>query len=138
LGLGEWLKSKTPIELGNLDASRDWGHAQDYVEAMWLMLQRPEPQDFVIGTGVTHSIREFIEMALMTLGCSPISWEGQGAEEVCRVGRDIVVKINPEFYRPAEVDLLIADPTKSREILGWVPKISFRELVKRMVYQDTQ
>jgi GDPmannose 4,6-dehydratase len=77
LGLGEWLKTHKPIELGNLDAKRDWGHAKDYVEAMWLMLQQPEPDDFVIGTGETHSIREFIEIAVKEIGDS-VSWEGQG------------------------------------------------------------
>ena len=136
LGLGEWLKSKTPIELGNLDARRDWGHAQDYVEAMWRMLQYPGPEDFVIGTGETRSIREFIEEALDVIGLSP-TWEGQGENEVCRVGDDIIIKVNPEFYRPAEVDLLVADPTKAQKVLGWFPQISFKDLVKRMVLQDT-
>ena len=137
LGLGEWLKSKTPIELGNLDSRRDWGHAQDYVEAMWLMLQQPEPEDFVIGTGETRSIREFIQEALDVMGISA-TWEGHGEDEVCRVGDDIIVKVNPEFYRPAEVDLLVADATKARQKLGWFPKVSFKELVKRMVLQDTK
>lgn len=136
LGLAEWNKTKKPIELGNLDAKRDWGHAQDYVEAMWLMLQQPEPQDFVIGTGETHSIREFIKEAMACLG-HEIVWEGTGVDEI---GKDefgnIVIKVNPEFYRPAEVDVLIADPTKAREVLGWTPKVSFEELVKRMMNND--
>jgi GDPmannose 4,6-dehydratase len=135
LGLAEWFKTRKPIELGNLDAKRDWGHAQDYVEAMWLMLQQPAPQDFVIGTGQTHSIREFIKKALNCVS-HDIVWEGQGVDEVGKVGVEIVVKINPEFYRPAEVDVLIADATKAREILGWTPKISFEELVKRMMTND--
>jgi GDPmannose 4,6-dehydratase len=135
LGLAEWFKTRKPIELGNLDAKRDWGHAQDYVEAMWLMLQQPEPQDFVIGTGQTHSIRDFIKNALNCVS-HDIHWEGQGVDEVGKVGVEIVVKINPEFYRPAEVDVLIADATKAREVLGWTPKISFEELVKRMITND--
>jgi GDPmannose 4,6-dehydratase len=135
LGIAEWRRSQKPIELGNLDAKRDWGHAQDYVEAMWLMLQQPEPQDFVIGTGETHSIRDFIQMSLLILE-KEITWDGQGEDEVGKVGDEIVVKINPEFYRPAEVDVLIADASKAREVLGWTPKISFAELVKRMVTHD--
>lgn len=136
LGLAEWVKTRKPIELGNLDAKRDWGHAQDYVEAMWLMLQQPEPQDFVIGTGQTHSIREFIDQAMACLG-HIIDWKGAGVDEV---GEDesgnVVIKVNPEFYRPAEVDVLIADATKAYEVLGWTPKISFEELVKRMMDND--
>lgn len=137
LGLAEWIKTRKPIELGNLDAKRDWGHAQDYVEAMWLMLQQPIAQDFVIGTGETHSIREFIKTAVNCIG-RDIRWEGQGEDEVgldAETG-EVVIKINPEFYRPAEVDVLIANPTKAREELGWTPKISFEELVKRMIYND--
>jgi GDPmannose 4,6-dehydratase len=133
LGLGEWLKTKTPIELGNLDSRRDWGHAEDYVKAMWLMLQQPSPEDFVIGTGETRSIREFIQEALGVLGLSG-TWD----EDVCSVGEDIIVKVNPEFFRPAEVDILIADASKAHKVLGWFPKISFRELVKRMVLEDTR
>jgi GDPmannose 4,6-dehydratase len=137
LGLMEWHNSRKPIELGNLDAKRDWGHAQDYVEAMWLMLQQPEPQDFVIGTGETHSIRDFIKEAISVMG-HEIVWEGSGVDEVGKDGfqGNIVVKVNPEFYRPAEVDVLIADATKAREVLGWTPKISFKELVKRMMTND--
>jgi GDPmannose 4,6-dehydratase len=135
LGISEWRRSRKPIELGNLDAKRDWGHAQDYVEAMWLMLQQSTAQDFVIGTGETHSIREFIQMALLVLGLE-ITWEGQGVDEVGKVGDDIIVRVNPEFYRPAEVDILIADASKARDVLGWTPKISFGELVKRMVVSD--
>ncbi len=140
LGLAEWLKTHKPIELGNLDAKRDWGHAQDYVEAMWLMLQQHEPQDFVIGTGQTHSIREFIELACSKLlGVDGgVSWEGNNQDEVgiSKYDGSIIIKINPEFYRPAEVDVLIADATKAREILKWTPKISFEELVKRMINND--
>jgi GDPmannose 4,6-dehydratase len=135
LGIAEWRSSRHPIELGNLDAKRDWGHAQDYVEAMWLMLQQPTAEDFVIGTGETHSIREFIQMALLVLGLE-ITWEGQGVDEVGKVGDDVIVRVNPEFYRPAEVDVLIADASKAKGVLGWTPKISFGELVKRMVVSD--
>ena len=136
LGLGEWLKTRKPIELGNLDAKRDWGHAKDYVEAMWLMLQQPGPDDFVIGTGETRSIREFIEIAIKELGGS-VSWEGQGESEVGVSNGDIVIKVNPEFYRPAEVDVLVADASKARDVLGWTPKISFEDLVKQMTRNDT-
>ena len=137
LGLADWTRTKTPIELGNLDAKRDWGHAQDYVEAMWLMLQHSTPEDFVIGTGQTHSIRDFIRIAVSVLG-KEVEWSGTGEDEV---GRDkdtgeIIVKVNPEFYRPAEVDVLIADASKALNVLGWTPKISFQELVKRMVAHD--
>jgi GDPmannose 4,6-dehydratase len=135
LGLAEWTKTRTPIELGNLDAKRDWGHAQDYVEAMWLMLQQEGPDDFVIGTGETHSIREFIQKAIAVLGLD-VTWEGQGQDEVGKVGDEVVIRINPEFYRPAEVDVLIADASKARTVLGWTPKISFDELVKRMTRHD--
>ena len=136
LGLAEWLKTGTAIELGNLDATRDWGHAEDYVEMMWLMLQTDQPQDFVIGTGETHSIREFVEMACAEIN-TQVRWEGSGVDEraVTTDGK-ILVKVNPEFYRPAEVDVLIADATKAREVLGWTPKIDFKTLVKRMVQHD--
>jgi GDPmannose 4,6-dehydratase len=104
---------------------------------MWLMLQQPEPQDFVIGTGQTHSIRDFIKTVLKCAD-HDIRWEGQGVDEVGLESKtgEMVIKINPEFYRPAEVDVLIADATKAREVLGWTPKISFEELVKRMIDND--
>jgi GDPmannose 4,6-dehydratase len=117
LGISEWRRTHKTIELGNLDAKRDWGHAQDYVEAMWLMLQQATPQDFVIGTGETHSIREFIQLAFLVLGLE-VTWEGQGEDEVGKVGDEVVIKVNPEFYRPAEVDVLIADSSKARNELG--------------------
>ena len=137
LGLNEWCKTAQPIELGNLDAKRDWGHAQDYVEAMWLMLQQNNPEDFVVATGETHSIREFIEAACDELNVK-IEWSGSELDEVCTdvATGNPIVKINPEFYRPAEVDVLIGNSTKAREILGWTPKIAFGELVKRMVRGD--
>jgi GDPmannose 4,6-dehydratase len=137
LGLKEWLTSNKTIELGNLDAKRDWGHAEDYVEAMWLMLQHPKPDDFVIGTGETHSVREFINAALDHMGVK-YEWRGSTIDEecVCLDGGNPIVKINPDFYRPAEVDVLIADYRKAYEMLNWRPKTTFEQLVKRMVDKD--
>ena len=108
------------LRLGNLDARRDWGFAGDYVEAMWLMLQRPEPQDYVVGTGQTHSVRELVETAFGHVG---LDWKRH-------------VKTDPKFVRPAEVDLLQADPSKARRELGWTPKVSFPELIGMMVDAD--
>ncbi len=137
LGLAEWLKTRKPIELGNLDAKRDWGHAEDYVEAMWLMLQQNIPDDFVVATGETHSIREFVVLACAELGLTT-RWSGEGPDEVCMdaASGEIIIRVNPEFYRPAEVDVLIGDARKAEDVLGWRRKISFRELVKRMVQND--
>ena len=136
LGLAEYMKTGKVLELGNLDSARDWGHAQDYVEGMWMMLQREYPDDFVIGTGETHTIREFVELAAKTAGLS-LTWSGKGVDEE---GRDrngnIVIRINQEYYRPAEVDNLRADPSRARLILGWSQSISFQELVKRMMESD--
>jgi len=136
LGLAEYLKTGRVLELGNLDSSRDWGHSQDYVEAMWMMLQRDYPDDFVVGTGETHSIREFVELAAQTAGLV-ITWAGAGQDEE---GRDqngnMLIRVNPEYYRPAEVDNLRADPSRARLILGWTPRVSFPELVKRMMEND--
>lgn len=114
------------LELGNLDSKRDWGHAKDYVEAMWLMLQQDEPVDYVIATGESHSVREFVEAAFRYVGVE-IIWEGKGTSEV---GKDaatgkIRVKVNPKYFRPAEVDLLMGDSTKARKELGWKPKVTF-------------
>jgi len=136
LGLAEYLKTGKVLELGNLDSHRDWGHARDYVEAMWLILQRDAPDDFVVGTGETHSIREFVEVASRNAGLS-LMWSGTGPnEEAHDANGNIVIRINPEFYRPAEVDNLRADPSRARLILGWVPIISFENLVKRMMVND--
>jgi len=123
------------FEMGNLDSKRDWGYAKDYVEAMWLMLQQDKPQDYVIGTGETHSVREFVEEAFK-IAEMPIVWEGKGVNEVGKHNNKIVVKVNPEFYRPAEVDLLLSDPSKAKKELGWEAKTSFKEIVKMMVESD--
>ncbi|MBA2862118.1 GDP-mannose 4,6-dehydratase [Methanococcus maripaludis] len=124
------------LELGNLDAKRDWGHARDYVEAMYLMLQQEIPEDYVIATGETHSVREFIELAGKHLGID-IYFEGTGADEVGidRNTGKIVVKVNKKYFRPTEVDLLLGDPSKAKE-LKWEPKIKFEELVELMVKSD--
>ena len=137
LGLAEWKKTGKVIELGNLDAKRDWGHAEDYIEAMWLMLQQPKPDDFVIATGETHSIREFVVLACDELGIKT-QWTGEGVDEVCTdtATGQVIIKVNPEFYRPAEVDVLIGDARRAEDILGWRRKISFSDLVKRMVRSD--
>jgi GDPmannose 4,6-dehydratase len=123
------------FEVGSLDSKRDWGFAGDYVEAMWLMLQQNTPKDYVVGTGETHSVREFIEEAFRLVGMD-IIWEGKGVEEVGKFDGKIVVKVSPRFYRPAEVEYLLADATKARKELGWQSRTSFRELVKMMVESD--
>lgn len=128
--------------LGNMDAKRDWGHAKDYVEMQWLMLQQDEPEDFVIATGVQYSVRDFVNAAAKELGMN-IRWEGQGADEVGSLlssspagGEKAIVKVDPRYFRPTEVETLLGDPTKAKEKLGWVPKITFDELVAEMVRED--
>ncbi len=123
------------LELGNLNAKRDWGFAGDYVEAMWLMLQQEKPGDYVIATNEDHSVREFVEESFRIVGM-PITWEGEGIDEVGKHNDKIVVKINPEFYRPAEVDTLLGDYSKAKKELGWEPKTKFKDLVKMMVEAD--
>ena len=125
------------IFLGNLDAKRDWGHARDYIEAQWLMLQQDQPEDFVIATGEQYSVRQFVERAAGELGLQ-LNWEGRGAEEKgydTATGKCIVA-VDPRYYRPTEVDTLLGDASKAREKLGWAPKISFEELVSEMVRED--
>jgi GDPmannose 4,6-dehydratase len=127
------------LRLGNMDAKRDWGFARDYVEMMWLMLQQPEPDDYVAATGQTHTVREFVERAADIAGYD-IAWEGEGDQEK---GRDrksgaVVVEVDPKFYRPAEVDLLLGDPTKARTKLGWEPKVTFAGLVEMMMKADLE
>jgi GDPmannose 4,6-dehydratase len=121
------------LELGNLDAKRDWGYAPDYVEGMWRMLQEENPDDYVLATGETHTVREFLETAW-----GPITWKGQGINERGEdsTGR-VIVKVNPEFYRPAEVELLIGNPTKAWTQLGWKATTTFPDLVAKMVLNDS-
>jgi len=117
------------LEIGNLEARRDWGHAKDYIRAMWMMLQQPEPDDYVVSSGEQHSVREFIELVTP----EPIIWEGEGVNEIGRSSNTgkILVKVNPAFYRPCEVDALLGDCSKIRSI-GWVPEFTFTDLVKNM------
>ncbi len=125
------------LYLGNLDAKRDWGFAKDYVEAMWLILQQENPDDYVIATGETHSVREFTELAFKEVVIE-ILWKGKGSEEFgidSNTGK-ILVEIDPRYYRPTEVDLLIGDPSKAKEKLGWEPKVKLEELVKIMMKAD--
>ena len=125
------------LELGNMDSKRDWGHSKDYVKAMWLMLQQDEADDYVIATNETRTVREFVEIAFSHVGIE-VEWSGTGVDEV---GRDkatgkIIVKVNPKFFRPAEVDILLGNPAKAEAKLGWVREIPFSELVKRMIEND--
>lgn len=130
LGLQECLY------LGNLDARRDWGHAKDYVEMQWLMLQQDAPEDFVIATGVQYSVREFVDAAAHEIAL-PISWKGSGAEEkgYDENGRCIVA-VDPRYFRPTEVETLLGDPSKAKEKLGWEPRITFKQLVEEMMRED--
>lgn len=128
------LGKQESLLLGNLDARRDWGHARDYVEAMWLILQQDKPDDFVIATGETHSVREFVELAFAELGIN-IAWKGYGINEVGYdkdTGKELIF-IDPRYFRPAEVDVLIGDCSKAYKAFGWKPKILFKELVKELV-----
>ncbi len=124
------------LYLGNLDSKRDWGHARDYVEMQWLMLQQDKPDDYVIATGVQYSVREFVEVAAKHLGIE-IAWQGVGADECGydKSGKPIV-RVDPLYFRPTEVESLLGDSTKAKEKLGWSPKISFNELVREMVESD--
>ncbi|XP_046667113.1 GDP-mannose 4,6 dehydratase [Homalodisca vitripennis] len=125
------------MELGNLDSKRDWGHAKDYVEAMWMMLQLDQPDDFVIATGDTHSVREFVETAFAFVD-RKIIWEGSGVEEVGKEADTgiVRVRINPKYFRPTEVDLLLGDASKARKTFGWAPRVTFKELVRDMMQAD--
>lgn len=135
--------------LGNMDALRDWGHARDYVEMQWLMLQQDQPEDFVIATGVQYSVRQFVEMTAKELGVS-VRWEGEGVDEIgivesitgdsapaLKMG-DVIVAVDPKYYRPAEVETLLGDPTKAKEKLGWVPTTTLEEMVVEMVANDLE
>ena len=125
------------LELGKLNASRDWGHSADYVRAMWLMLQQDKADDFVVASGTTHTVRDFVTLAFRAAGME-LEFHGEGENEYATLkGTDrVLVKVNPKFFRPAEVDLLIGDASKAKKVLGWEPKISYEELVKRMVESD--
>ena len=125
------------LELGNLSAKRDWGHSRDYVKAMWLMLQQDEPDDYVISTGETHEVREFVTIAFEVAGM-PIEWHGTGVNEYATLKgtEKTVVKVNPKFFRPAEVELLIGDCSKAEKKLGWKREVNYRELAKLMVEND--
>src|SRR5271163_2993002 len=124
------------LYLGNMDALRDWGHARDYVEMQWLMLQQDEPRDYVIATGEQHSVRDFVNLSAEFLDL-PLRWEGIGVEEkACDAKGNLVVAVDPRYFRPTEVETLLGDPSKARRELGWVPRTTFRELVKEMVTED--
>lgn len=127
------------LYLGNLDARRDWGHARDYVRAQWLMLQQSEPDDFVIATGVQHSVREFVEHAAARLGMQ-IEWRGEGrdAQGIDAASGRVLVRVDPRYFRPTEVESLLGDAGKARARLGWVPEISFEQLVEEMVSADLE
>lgn len=135
------------LYMGNLDALRDWGHAKDYVEMQWLMLQQDIPEDFVIATGLQYSVKTFIELSASKLGIK-ISWEGSGANTIGHVNEisgvdapalkvgDVIVKIDPRYFRPAEVETLLGDPTRAKERLGWVPRITLQQMIDEMVAYD--
>jgi GDPmannose 4,6-dehydratase len=140
MGLNKILKDETGNEklvMGNIDALRDWGHAKDYIEGMWLMLQQDTPDDYLLATGKMHSVREFIEKSFLIKGFD-IEWKGVGIDEVGidkKTGR-VLISIDPKYFRPAEVEQLLGNPAKSEQILGWKPKITFDDLVKIMVEYD--
>jgi len=124
------------LYLGNLDARRDWGHARDYVEAQWLMLQQPQPEDFVIASGIQHSVRDFVDLAARKLGLK-LKWSGKGLDEKAVDGAGQVrVAVDPRYFRPAEVDTLLGDPSKAKSKLGWSAKVSFEQLVEEMASED--
>lgn len=133
------LGTQEYLELGNMDSKRDWGHSKDYVKAMWLMLQQDTPDDYVIATNETRTVREFVETAFHHVGIT-IKWQGDGVNEVGinQENDQIIVKINPKFFRPAEVDILLGDPSKAEEKLGWKRNIPFAELVESMVKNDIE
>ena len=127
------------LYLGNMNALRDWGHARDYVEMQWLMLQQEEPDDYVIATGEQHSVREFVDTAARELGIT-IKWEGEGVNEkgINAANGKVIVAVDPRYFRPTEVETLLGDPSKGKEKLGWEPKIGFEDLVKEMVRADLE
>lgn len=129
---------QTVLYLGNLDAKRDWGHAKDYVRAMWLMLQQDAPEDYVIATGEQHSVREFIERCAPFYGFE-LEWHGSGDDEIAmdKNTKKTIISVHSKYYRPTEVETLLGDPSKAKEQLGWEPEISFRELVEDMCENET-
>jgi GDPmannose 4,6-dehydratase len=145
------LGLQNKLYLGNLDAKRDWGHAKDFVEAMWLMLQQKKPDDYVVATGESHSVREFVELAFREIGIE-IQWKGKGVKEVGVIRKvtsdksrvtslkknNVVVEVDPRYFRPTEVDELLGDASKARKALGWKPKISFEEMISTMVKADLE
>ena len=138
LGVAQIMSGKLDkISLGNLNAKRDWGFAGDYVEGMWLILQQEKPDDFVLATGETHTVKEFVEAAFSEVGIK-IEWRGSGVDEkgYCSKTGKLLVDVNPKFFRPAEVDLLLGDSNKAEKVLNWRRKVSFKELVKIMVEAD--
>ena len=133
------LKQQAKLYLGNLDARRDWGHARDYVEGMWLMLQQPAPGDYVLATGEDHSVRDFAEQAFGCVG-RRVVWQGQGAAErgIDARSGEVLVEIDPRYYRPTEVAHLVGDPSKARRMLGWTHRTGFADLVREMVARDLE
>ena len=130
------LGSQDCLYLGNLEAKRDWGHAKDYVEMQWMMLQQEKAEDFVIATGVQYSVREFVDAAAAELGMR-LAWEGSGVDQKARdAAGKVVVAVDPRYFRPTEVETLLGDPSKAKRLLGWTPKISFQELVAEMARED--
>ena len=127
------------LYLGNIDSKRDWGHAKDYVEAMWLILQQDIPDDYVCATGEMHTVREFVELAFSIIGVE-IVWQGEKENETgsCKKTGRIMVKIDPKYYRPTEVEQLLGNAAKATKKFGWKPKITFHELVKEMVLADVE
>ena len=123
------------LYLGNLNALRDWGHARDFVEAQWLMLQQKNPEDFVIATGKQYSVRDFVNLASKNLDMK-IEWKGKGLDEVGSFNSEDIIKIDPRYFRPTEVETLLGDASKAKEKLNWSPKISFEKLVKEMTDED--
>jgi GDPmannose 4,6-dehydratase len=132
-------KRSLPLELGNMNAKRDWGHAKDYVEAMWLMLQCDAPDDYVVAMGEQHSVREFVEISCKHFEFD-IEWRGKGIKEVAVIKNtdNVLIKVNPEFYRPAEVDSLVGDSSFTKSRIGWTPRYSFFDLVKEMCDSDLE
>ena len=140
IGIGKILRNEEDIiSIGNLDAKRDWGHAKDYVRGMWLMLQQEQPDDYVLATGKCYSVREFIERAFRRVGIE-IEWEGEGVNEIgkdSKTGR-VYIRVSEKYFRPTEVELLIGDATKAKNILNWQPEISLDELIDEMILNDTK